>query len=168
MPVRRMMAGTRARRRPVAAELVRELQVERYRYLQQQLHTVNENVYRFLTIYQTLATTLVAGALALWVGYRRWGIDPALARHGVVGILLLVSVVAAFTVLLIFVGILNWLDYRHEECRLTDEIVYPGFRSPPRTRNLLRWYETWVLLFIAVSVAVMWVYALTVVLPAIR
>jgi hypothetical protein len=62
----------------------------------------------------------------------------------------LVSGVAAFTVLLIFVGILNWLDYRSEECR-------------PRTRNLLRWYETWVLLFIVVSVAFMWIYAAVVV-----
>jgi hypothetical protein len=163
-----MTAGPRARRHPVAPDLARELQIERYRYLQQQLHTVNENVYRFLTIYQTLATTLVAGALALWVGYRRWGIEPALARHGVVGILVLTSVVAAFTVLLIFVGILNWLDYRREECRLTDEVVYPGFRLPPRTSNLLRWYETWVLLFIVASVVFMWVYAVTVVLPTIH
>ena len=168
MTVRRMVAATRVRRGPEAAGLVRELQVERYKFLQQQLHTVNENVYRFLTIYQTLATTLVAGALALWVGYRKWGIDPALARHGVIGVLVLVSVVAVFTVLLIFVGILNWLDYRYEECRLTDEIVYPGFRSPPRTRNLLRWYETWVLLFIAASLAFMWIYAAVVVLPTMR
>jgi hypothetical protein len=149
------------------SELVRQMQLERYKYLLQQLHTVNENVYRFLAIYQALISTLAGGALALWVGYRRWGISPSLARHGIVGILVLVTLIAVFTVLLIIVGILNWLDYRREECRFTDEVAYPGFRLPPETRNLLRWYETYVVLFILATVAAVWIYGLLVVLPTV-
>lgn len=145
-----------------------EFALERYRYILQQIHAVNENLHRFLAIYQTLATTLVTAVLALFVGYREWGVDAATARGGVVGLLVLTTVVAAFTATLIVVGALSWLDYRHEECDLTDEMVAPDFRKRPRTRNLLRWYETYVLAFIVVSVLLMWLLAVLFLLPAMR
>jgi hypothetical protein len=144
---------------------VAEFHLERYKYILQQLHASNENVYRFLAIYQALATTLAGGALAVFVGFRKWEISAETARAGVIGILCLITLVAAFTTLLIFVGILNWLDYRREECELTDEAVRPGFRKPPRHMNLVRWYETYIILFIVVSAILMWVFALTLVLP---
>jgi ABC-type dipeptide/oligopeptide/nickel transport system permease component len=142
--------------------------LERYRYILQQIHTVNENLYRFLALYQTLATTLVGGALALFVGYRRWGLSASTARNGVIGLLSLTTVVAAFTAMLIVVGMLNWLDYRNEECDLTDEAVRPGFRTRPRTGNILRWYESYVLLFILLSVIAMWLFALLLILPSMN
>src|ERR1700737_836434 len=61
--------------------------LERYKYILLQIHTVNDNLYRFLAIYQGLATTLIGGALALFVGYRTWGIASSTARGGVVGLL---------------------------------------------------------------------------------
>lgn len=146
----------------------REFALERYRYILQQIHTVNENLHRFLAIYQTLATSLVAGVLALFVGYRKWGIAPHTARGGVIGLLVLTTMVAAFTATLVVVGALAWLDYRNEECDLTDAIVAPGFRKRPRTGNLLRWYESYVLAFIVVSVVVMWLLAILFLLPAMR
>ncbi|MFE2600009.1 hypothetical protein ACFXCZ_26560 [Streptomyces sp. NPDC059396] len=145
-----------------------EFALERYRYILQQINAVNENVYRFLAIYQTLATTLVGAALALFVGYRNWGVAAEVARGGVVGLLVLATVVAAFTVVLVVVGALAWLDYRNEECDITDAVVGPGFRERPRPRNLLRWYETYVLVFILVSVVVMWTLTAFFVLPAMR
>ena len=63
-------------------------EVERYKYILQQLHTVNENVYRFLAIYQTIATVLVGAALTLFVRYEDWHIRPDIARIGIVAILL--------------------------------------------------------------------------------
>lgn len=145
-----------------------EFALERYRYLLQQIHAVNENLHRFLAIYQALTTSLVGAVLALFVGYREWGLNAATARSGVIGLLTLTTVVAAFTATLIVVGALAWLDYRNEECDLTDEMVAPDFRKRPRTRNLLRWYETYVLVFIVVSVLVMWLLAVLFLLPAMR
>lgn len=142
-------------------------EVERYKYLLQQLHTVNENVYRFLAIYQTLATVLVGAALALFVRYEDWHIDPGIAQLGIVALLSTVTVIAGFTILLIVVGVMNWLDYRREECELTDAAVRPGFRQPPRPRNLWRWYETYIVLFIVASIGVMWLGAGLLLLPAI-
>ena len=73
--------------------------LERYKYILQQIHTVNENVYRFLAIYQTLAVALISGGLTLFVGYRKWGLQASVARSGVIGALILTTTVAAFTVL---------------------------------------------------------------------
>jgi hypothetical protein len=145
-----------------------ELTLERYKYILQQIHTVNENLYRFLALYQTLATALVGAALALFVGYRRWGIAASTARIGVVGLLILTTVVAAFTMTLIAVGAFAWLDYRNEECDLTDQAVRVGFRARPSTRNFFRWYETYVMLFIFVSVVVMWLFGIALLLPAVK
>ncbi|WP_431990437.1 hypothetical protein [Streptomyces albogriseolus] len=150
------------------AALRNDLALERYRYVLQQIQTVNENAHRFLAIYQTLATTLVATALALFVGYRKWELEADTARGGVIGLLTLTTVVAVFTGILIVVGALAWLDYRHEECDITDELVGPGFRKRPRPGNFLRWYETYVVLFILVSVITMWVLAGLFLLPAMR
>ncbi|MED7926289.1 hypothetical protein SMD20_18685 [Nonomuraea sp. LP-02] len=149
-------------------QLDREFSLERYKYILQQIHTVNENVYKFLAIYQTLASSLVAAGLALFIGYRTWGITPVVTRSGIVGLMLLVTVIGSFTALLIVIGVFTWLDYRKEECELTDRIVYAGFRKPPKVGNFIRWYETYIILFIIGSIAFMWGYALTVILPQIR
>lgn len=157
-----------ARRNTDTITVRHEFALERYRYVLQQIHAVNENAHRFLAIYQTLATALVTAALALFVGYRKWDLAATTARGGVIGLLALVTMVAAFTGTLIVVGALAWLDYRHEECDITDDVVGPGFRKRPRPGNWLRWYETYVLLFILVSVIVMWVLAASFLLPAMR
>ena len=143
-----------------------EFALERYKFILEQIHTVNENLYRFLAIYQTLATTLAGGALTIFVGYRHWDISAATARGGVVGLLALVTVIAGFTTVLIAVGVIAWLDYRQEECDLTDEMIRPGFRSRPSTANIFRWYELYVLIYIWASVLAMWLLAELLVLPA--
>ena len=152
---------------PAPLDRAQALEVERYKFILQQLHTVNENVYRFLAIYQTLATVLVGAALALFVRYEDWKVRPEIAQVGIVAILALVTVIAGFTVLLIVVGVFSWLDYRREECELTEEAVRPGFRRAPDPRNFWRWYETWIVGFIVASIVVMWALAAVVVLPAI-
>ncbi|WP_336205439.1 hypothetical protein [Nonomuraea sp. LPB2021202275-12-8] len=139
--------------------------VERYKYILQQIHTINENVYRFLAIYQTSAVAIASAGLALFVGYRSWRIDPATARSGLLALMWLETVVAAFTIMLITIGIVSWLDYRREECELTDEFVRQGFRKLPQTTAFIRWYETYILLFIICSTIFMWVSTLIILLP---
>ena len=108
---------------------------------------------------------MVGGALLLFVGYRKWGIRASVARSGVIGLMWLTTVIAAFAVMLITIGLLSWLDYRREECELTDAAVRPGFRKPPRPHNFLRWYETYIVMFILGSVAFLWWYTLGFILP---
>lgn len=144
---------------------VHDLVVERYRYILRQVEVLNESSHRILQTYQTLATALVGAALALFIGYEGWGIDPATARVGVVGLFSLVTLVAVFTVSMIIVGVLSWIDYRNEECDLLDRFVEPGFRSRPNLRNLPRWYEVYVAVFIVFSIIGLWILTIAVVLP---
>lgn len=145
-----------------------QLVIERYRYILRQVELLNESSHRFLRIYQTLATALVGAALALYVGYDGWGISPTTARVGIIGLFGLVTLVAMFTGATIIAGILSWIDYRNEECDLLDRFLEPGFRSRPDLRNLPRWYEVYVVAFIALSILVLWILALVVVLPAMN
>jgi len=149
-------------------DAAKEILVERYRYILSQIKAVNDNVYRFLAIYQTLATAVVGVGIALFVNYRNWHISAETTRLGLTGAMLVVTVIAAFTVLLILIGIWAWLDYRNEECDVADKAVYPGFRSRPRIRNFFRWYETYIVLFIVATVLAMWILAEAVLIPAVR
>lgn len=149
------------------AEETPAIVVERYKYILQQIHTVNENVYRFFAIFQTLVTAIVTVALALFVNYSRWGIAPETARIGVRGLLLLTSVIASFTVLLIVVGVLSWLDYRREEYDLTIKYASADFRSAPQLRNFYRWYETYIVLFVIGVSSMLWILGETFIISRI-
>lgn len=162
-------SGRRTKRKSTRRDdLVKDFSLERYRYILQQIGTINKNVYKILAIYQTLATAIVGAALALYVGYKKWQVPPPRVRSGILGLLFMETTVAAFTILLIAIGMISWLDYRREEVELTDRIVYQGFRRPPQLRNSWRWYETYIIVFIAASTTLMWFYALRLLLPSIR
>lgn len=154
--------------RTSGSEVAAQFQVERYKYILQQMNLANESTYRYLGLYQALAVTLGGAMLGLFAGYRKWGLEPYIARVGVVGIMGLLTVVAGFSILMIIVGVLTWLDYRREECQFTDEYVHAGFRDKPKLKNLPRWYETYVVLLILLTVILMWIYVGRVILPGIR
>ncbi|GAB2656979.1 hypothetical protein GCM10027088_38980 [Nocardia goodfellowii] len=142
--------------------------LERYKYILQQIHALNENVYKFLAIYQTLATAIVSSGLVLFVSYKKLELAPETARAAITGLMWLETVVAAFTIVLIVIGVVSWIDYRNEECELTNEVVHEGFRKPPKFGNMIRWYETYIILFIAASTAFMWIYAHILILPKMK
>jgi hypothetical protein len=149
-------------------ETFRQLSYERYRFILQQINATNENVYRFLGIYQTLMTALVGGEVALFLGYRQWGLPASLARQGILALLTIETVIACFAILMIVVGILAWFDYRNEECDLADRLVGPGFRSRPIKGNFFRWYETYIVMFVFVSAVVVWGLSLVLLLPNMK
>ncbi|GID28889.1 hypothetical protein [Paractinoplanes brasiliensis] len=143
-------------------------QLERYKFILQQLHATNENVHRYLAIFQTIATTILGGVLAVFFGYKRWGIDAETARTVITVGMWLVTAVAAFAILQVIVGILSWLDYRREECDLLDELVKPGVRARPLWKNFYRWYETYVVVFILTLIILTWVLANVAFLPRVK
>ena len=65
-------------------------------------------------------------------------------------------------------SIISWFDYRNEEVDLLDEAVAPGFRTRPALRNLWRWYETYLSLFIVIAVAFFYIYAELQIIPLIQ
>lgn len=146
-------------------DIEREFSLERYKFILQQLQAVNENVYRFLAIYQTLLTALVGAQVVLFINYKRWGVSAAVCRTGLIALLLIETLIACFVILLIIIGILSWLDYRNEECDLTDQVVKVGFRKRPNKHNLFRWYETYIIVFVALSTGLVWCLSFILLLP---
>ncbi|WP_422736233.1 hypothetical protein ACN263_21925 [Micromonospora sp. WMMD729] len=133
-----------------------EVRLERYRYILRQIEATNQNTYRFLALYQTIATALATATVGLFLGYDSWGIAQGFAYAGLIALMLLLSITAAFAILLILAGMFSWMDYRREECELVNSIVGESFRAPPQWRSFLRWYETWIIAFIIASMAAMW------------
>jgi hypothetical protein len=139
----------------------------RYQHILQQIQSVNENVFRFLAIYQALISALAAGQVLLFINHRRWSLSSSVTRISLAGILVLEAIVALFTVLMIVVGILSWLDYRLEECDIADVVVGPGFRKRPSTSNWYRWYETYIILFVLLSLGALWFFVEAWMVPAV-
>jgi hypothetical protein len=145
-----------------------EFALARYRYILEQINSLNDNVHKFLAIYQALSTALSSAIVAIFIGYRNWKIEPPVARKGVICLMGMETLVSLFSMLLIIIGVLAWLDYRTEECELTDRFAHRGFRKPPRLGNFIRWYETYVLLFILTATILMWVFSLVFILPEVK
>jgi hypothetical protein len=152
----------------IDSEAARQIMVERYKYILDQIKSTNDNVYRFLAIYQALATAIAGAGMLLFVNYRNWKVPPAVVRLGLEGAASILSVVAGFTILLILIGVWTWLDYRNEECDVADRIVGVGFRSRPKVGNFFRWYETYIVVFIGTTVVVVWVFVEALLVPAVR
>ncbi|WBB98012.1 hypothetical protein O7553_03370 [Solwaraspora sp. WMMA2059] len=142
-----------------------EFYLERYKYILQQINASNENVYRFLALYQSLATGIFGAGLLLFVSFREWGISAGVAHAALIGLLCLMTIVASFTTLLVISGLLSWLDYRREECVLTEELFGPGFREPPRISNFYRWNETYIICFVLMSTVFAWLLVLRFAIP---
>ncbi|MEU4164866.1 hypothetical protein [Actinoplanes sp. NPDC026670] len=144
-----------------------DFEVERYKYILQQLGASNENVHRFLAVYQSLATLIVGGGITLFVSYRKWEIPADVAKSGLLALGWLLCLVALFTILMIGANMASWYDYRKEECSLVNSVVDVNFRKAPRLANFYRWHETYIIVFIVVSNALLWLLLQQYVLPNI-
>lgn len=142
--------------------------LERYKYILKEIQALNGNLYRYLTLFQVLASAIIGGGITLFVGWRELNIDASAARAGIYGLLGLLVLVAAFIVLSLIIGILSWLDYRREEVELLDREVGKGRREKPRLRNFWRWYETYVVLFVILTVAAIYFYTENQIIPMIK
>ena len=145
-----------------------EFALERYKYILQQLHSVNENVHKFLGIFQVLTTSLAGGAVAVTLGYKKWGVSPAVAQASVQAVMWLITLVTTFTVMLIIAGMFTWMDYRKEECELLKSHSNQVTRSAPSWGNFWRWYETYVLAFMVSACLLLWLLGSLLLVPAIK
>ena len=143
-----------------------DFDLERYKFILQQIHTTNENVQKFLGIFQGVATTLLTAGIGLFVGYRKWNLTPSIAETGIEAVMWLVTLTSAFTILMVLAGLFSWFDYRKEECLLLERCVGPGARDLPRLKNFWRWYETYIIMFIVAAAGFLWFYVHAVVLPS--
>lgn len=148
-------------------DLAKEITKIRYQHILGQIQSINENVFRFLAIYQALISALVAGQVLLFINHQHWSLSPSTTRIGLITILVLETLVGVFASLMIIIGIWNWLDYRSEECDISDAILGRSFRQRPLPSNWYRWYETYIVVFIFFSVIVLWILVEVWMIPAL-
>lgn len=145
-----------------------EFQLERYKYILEEIRSLNENVHKYLTLFQTLAVTIIGSGIGIFVIWRSLGIDANTARIAIQGALGLLFLLDLFTTTSIIASLFSWFDYRQEEVDLLEKAVHPGFRKPPTFRNFWRWPEIYVLLFINVAVIVVYFYVEYQVIPSVK
>lgn len=144
-----------------------EFKLERYKYILQEIRSLNENTHKYLTLFQTLATLIVGGGVGVFVGWKNLHINADVAIAAINGLLILLIVLALFVITSIVAGIVSWFDYRNEEVELLDQ-VQPGFRKKPSLRNLWRWNETYMMVFVIMVVVFTCVYVESQIIPHIH
>jgi hypothetical protein len=145
-----------------------DFKLKRYEFILQEIRALNENIHKYLTLFQTLITAIVGGGVALFVSWKELKINVEIARVGIQGLLGLMIILTLFVVILIVIGMISWFDYRQDEMKLINEVIGSKYRQPPRLGNLWRWHETWLVLFlISVMITIYW-FTQSQVLPLIR
>jgi hypothetical protein len=145
-----------------------EFRLERYKYILQQLHSLNENNHKYLSLFQALATAVIGGGIAIFVGWKELKIDAATARVGIRGLLGLLIILTLFVSISIVAGVVSWFDYRHEEVKLLRKEVGAEFRQPPTLKNLWRWSETYLVAFLILIVVAVYVFVEWQLIPLIH
>lgn len=148
-------------------EKAADFELERYKFILQEIRFLNENTHKYLTLFQTLATAIIGGGVALFAAWKNLKLTPEIARVGIESLLALFILLSIFVIFLILAGIFSWFDYRREECELLDKAVEPGFRKPPAANNFWRWQETQFILFVGIVAIAVVVYVRCWVLPLI-
>jgi uncharacterized membrane protein len=142
--------------------------LERYKFILQEIHSLNENVHKYLTLYQTIASTIIGAGILVFVNWENWGIDSNTAKAGIQSLLGMLVMLSIFIIIQIIAGIFSWLDYRDEEVKLLDEVVKKGYRFSSKISNLWRWSETYFILFILIIAVFISVYTEKNLIPLIR
>lgn len=145
-----------------------EFKLERYKYILQQLNALNENIHKYLTLFQALLTAVVGGIVTVFVSWKNLKIEVESARLGIQGLLGLQVLLSLFVVVSIVSGMFSWFDYRNEEVKLLEAAVKSGFRRKPSLRNFWRWYETYMIIFILGATIFIYCFVANNLLPAMK
>lgn len=127
------------------SRLREEFLLERYKFILQQKQALNKTTFQLVTFFQSGLGLILSAHYVLGVAIAEkkigvgWG---ALALGGVRWLLVVLSV---FSILMILSGMASWIGYRKDEADIEGSFLAVA-RPLPSMKNLLRWYETYVLL----------------------
>jgi hypothetical protein len=145
-----------------------DFKLKRYEFILQEIRALNENIHKYLTLFQTLITAIVGGGVALFVSWKELKINVEIARVGIQGLLGLMVILTQFVIILIIIGMISWFDYRKDEVKLLNEVIGPKYRQPPKIGNLWRWHETWLIIFLMSMMITIYWFTQSQVLPLIH
>lgn len=145
-----------------------DYQLERYKYVLSQIQTLNSGVFKYLGLFQALATAIIGAVAALLLAWQEFSLDPDMTKVSIRGLLGLLTILGVYTVVSITAGIFSWVDYRREETRILNEAIRPGYRDEPNIGNFWRWYEFYFVLFTIIVVVAIWVFTEAKLFPLIH
>src|SRR5262249_16935371 len=93
---------------PTGVSKSADFKLEQYKYILQQRQTLNDNVHKYLALFQTLITGIAGAGVAIFVGWKELKIDAAVAVVGIKGLLWLLIILASFVVMSILSTIFSW------------------------------------------------------------
>lgn len=146
----------------------KDFKLERYKFILQEIHTLNDNQHKYLNLFQVLITAIIGGGVLVFVSWQQAKISADAARVAIHGLMWVLVILAAFLFVSIIAGAFSWFDYREEETKLLNEVVGTGFRKRPTWANFWRWNETYVLLFVSIAVIVIVMYVERRIIPFIQ
>jgi len=144
-----------------------EFKLERYKFILQQLNSLNEGTHKYIALFQTLATAVLGAGITIFAAWREIKIDAGIARLGIRAVLYLFTILTLFVILSIVINTISWFDYRKEEVELLSKEVGGDFRQLPSLKNAWRWNETYFVIFLFAVLLVVWVFAEQWLIPTI-
>ena len=149
------------------SDLQTKLIIERYKFLNTEIHILNENAEKNLRFFQVIVTAIFGGGISLLISWENINISPVITFfvvRGLEGLIILLSLFIAFSMI---ASIASWFDYRKEETELLNRYVESRFREKPTILNAFRWYESYVIIFIVIIVIVSILYTEKNIIPLI-
>ena len=146
----------------------KEFKLERLRFVNLQIDRLNERFHKYVTLFQTFATTIVGAGAGVFVFWSNKGVDASSAKLIIEGLLGLLTLLAAFVIVFVVTGIMSWFDYRNEEARILNDCVESGYRKKPSLGNLFRWHEFYLLLLVVATVGIIALFSCNCILPLIK
>ena len=146
----------------------KDYKLERYKFILQQLNSLNESSHKYIALFQTLATAILGAGFAIFAALGEKKISADTTRLGAYAILWLFTLLTFFVLVSIIVNAVSWFDYRKEEVELLSSEVHEDFRKMPSWKNSWRWGDTYFALSLLLILIIVWVYATFWLIPTIK
>lgn len=127
----------------------RDFLLERYRYILAQKQNLNESTFKVSAVYQALLGAVGIAQFNICQAFfeKKMAANISLVFSSATLIFFLLS--SVFVLVLMVSGVRSWIGYRQEEAQIESQ-VFKKSRALPKVKNLLFWYETYIIFFIVV------------------
>lgn len=145
-----------------------DFKLERYKHINNEISKMNTNIHTYLNQFQTIATTIIVGAVLIFVNWKPLSVEPNIAILSIKALYLFLSMLSGFIVVRILAGVFSWLDYRKEETELLNELLGEGFRKKPSFGSFWRWDEFYSIIMVVLVAVIFIVISEAIIIPNIK
>jgi hypothetical protein len=140
---------------------------ERYRYILAQKALLNSASFRLLALYHVIGTSLIGAGVWLILNWKALGLLPSVTGSALYALLLLLAGASLFLVVSLIAGIVAWYQYGKEEASIISQATGES-TTGPQMGNILRWYETYMIVYAVATVGACSAVLYYIVLPALK